>query len=202
MMDNYTISRNRAQQYFLGFDQEKILRRWAFRHDDNHIFLRFLGVDYQICRHSGQVLRMPQMEEAGHGEVLSMFDLMCHPGKNTTVTGRLAPVNSLKGNAAVGVGTDFYGKFAARIDADPNLFCRACLACGGVPVEVGDMGFRFQIFAELPVVLKFYHGDEDFPASLTLLWEENMLEFVYYETVFYIAGVLLSRLEGEMEHVY
>ena len=85
MMDNYTISRNRAQQYFLGFDQEKILRRWAFRHDDHYIFLRFLGVDYQICRHSGQVLRLPQMEEAEHGEVLSIFDLMCHPGKNTTV---------------------------------------------------------------------------------------------------------------------
>ena len=200
-MDNYAISKERAQRFFLGFDQEKILHRWAFRHDDDHIFLRFLGREYQVCRHTGQVFRLPQMEEAEHGEVLSIFDLMCHQGKNTAVTGRLAPVNSLKGNAAVGVGTDFYSKFAARIDAEPERFCRACLACGGVAVEAGDIGFRFCVFEDLPVVLKFYRCDEDFPASLTLLWEENMLEFVYYESVFYIAGVLLSWLEREMERV-
>lgn len=200
-MDNYAISKERAQRYFLSFDQEKLLRLWPLRHDENSIFITFLHRDYCICRRTGQVCRLEDMQAADYGEVLSIFDLLCHEGLEKTVTGRLAPVNSLKGNAAVGVGTDFYGKFAARIDADPNLFCRACLACGGVPVGAGDMGFRFQIFAELPVVLKFYHGDEDFPASLTLLWEENMLEFVYYETVFYIAGVLLSRLEGEMEHV-
>ena len=47
--------------------------------------------------------------------------------------------------------------------------------------------------------LKFYHSDEDFPPSVTLLWDENMLQFVYYETVFYIAGVLLRRLQEAME---
>jgi hypothetical protein len=30
------------------------------------------------------------------------------------------------------------------------------------------------------------------------LWEENMLQFVYYETVFYIAGALLRQLGEEM----
>ena len=38
-MDNYELSRNRAQQYFLGFDQEKILRSWPLRHDEAFIYL-------------------------------------------------------------------------------------------------------------------------------------------------------------------
>ena len=63
---------------------------------------------------------------------------------------------------------------------------------------MGDIGYRFSLFGDLDVILKFYHSDEDFPASVTLLWEENMLQFVYYETVFYIAGALLRQLGEEM----
>ena len=130
--------------------------------------------------------------------MLSVCDLLCHESGEKIVTGRFAPVNSLKGNAAVGVATDFHTPFAARIDRDPEAFRRACERLGGKPVEMGDIGYRFPIFADLDVILKFYHSDEDFPASVTLLWEENMLQFVYYETVFYIAGALLRQLEGEM----
>ena len=200
-MDDYAISKERAQRYFLDFDQEELLRRWPLQHDEDYIFVTFLHRDYRICRRTGQVLLLPQMQEADFGEVLSIFDLLCHAGQVKTVTGMLAPVNSLKGGAALGVGTDFHREFARKADLCPEDFSHACLACGGVPVDMGDMGFRFEIFADLPVVVKFYHSDMDFPATVTLLWEENMLQFVYYETVFYIAGVLLTRLERAMAYV-
>ena len=197
-MDNYTVSRNRAQQYFLGFDQEKILRTWALRHDDASIFVDFLGQGYRICRSTGEIFRENDGGQADFNVALSIFDLLCHESGEKLVTGRFAPVNSLKGNAAVGVATDFHTPFAAHIDRDPEAFRLACEKLGGKSVDMGDIGYRFPIFADLDVILKFYHSDEDFPASVTLLWEENMLQFVYYETVFYIAGALLRQLEGEM----
>jgi hypothetical protein len=64
---------------------------------------------------------------------------------------------------------------------------------------MGDIGYQFPVFAELSVILKFYHADEDFPASVTLLWDENMLQFAFYETVFYIAGFLLGSIRNEMK---
>jgi hypothetical protein len=197
-MDNYERSRNRAQQYFLGFDQEKILQNWHLRQDESFIYADFLGQRYRICRSSGAVYRLDDDSQAGFEEVLSIFDLLCHESDQKTVTGRFAPVNSLKGNAAVGVGTDFHSPMAARIDRDPEVFRRVCEKLGGQPVKMGDIGYRFSVFAQLDVILKFYHSDEDFPAAITLLWEENMLQFVYYETVFYIAGALLRRLEEAM----
>ena len=63
---------------------------------------------------------------------------------------------------------------------------------------MGDLGFRFPVFGDLSVILKFYRADEDFPASLTLLWDENMLQFVFYETVFYMAGHLLGVIREKM----
>ena len=197
-MDNYELSRNRAQQYFLGFDQEKILRSWPLRHDEAFIYLDFLGQSYRICRKTGGVFRMADGKQADFNVVLSVFDLLCHESGEKLVTGRFAPVNSLKGNSAVGVGADFHGAFAEKVDKSPEAFRRTCEKMGGAAVDMGDIGYRFGVFADLDVILKFYHSDEDFPASITLLWEENMLQFVYYETVFYIAGALLRQLGEEM----
>ena len=197
-MDNYEISRDRAQEYFLSFDQDAIIRAWDLEHDETNLYVSFFGRDYAVSRKEGTVTRCWNGETAGFGEVLSIFDLLCHAGENKSVSVRYAPVNSLKGRPPMGVGTDFHTGTASQFDRDPEAFRRACLALGGTPVNMGDLGFRFPVFGELSVILKFYRADEDFPASLTLLWDENMLQFVFYETVFYMAGHLLGAIKERL----
>lgn len=197
-MDNYEISRDRAMAYFLGFDQKAIIRAWGLEYDEAHLYVPFFGRNYAVSRQTGTVIRRWSGEAAGFDEVLSIFDLLCHAGENKTVSGRYAPVNSLKGRPPVGVGTSFYTKVASRFDRDVDAFQWACRELGGVPVEMGDLGFRFSVFGELSVILKFYRADEDFPASLTLLWDDHTLAFVFYETVFYMAGHLLSSITEKM----
>ncbi len=188
-MDNYERSKERARQYYLKVGNH------------THDRLQFLGQSYHISPQTGTVTR-EDGAEAGFQEVLAIYDLLCHPGEHKTVTGVFAPVNSLKGlPPGAGVGTDFYGKTAAAFDGDPERFRRACLALGAEELPIGDLGFRFPVYGPLSVQLKFYSADEDFPPSLTLLWEENTLQFVFYETVFYIAGFLLSRILDTMQHL-
>lgn len=198
-MDNYELSRDRAQDYFLRFDQGRIIDRWGLAHDEDTLYVTFFGRDYAISRQTGAVTRLWSGEAAGFDEVLSVLDLLCHSGDNKQVSGQYAPVNSLKGRAPMGVGTDFHTGAASRFDRDVAGFEKACRMLGGVPVEMGDLGFRFPVFGQLSVILKFYRADEDFPASLTLLWDDNTLQFVYYETVFYMAGHLLGMIRETME---
>ena len=196
-MDNYQISRNRAQDYFLNFDQSDMIERWSLRHDADCLYLTFFGRPCEICRKTGAVTCGGA--QAGFEETLTIFDLLCHEGQSKTVSGRFAPVNSLKGAAkGAGVETDFYRRHADAFDRTPDRFRTACLALGGTPVPMGDIGFRFTVFHNLDVILKFYHADEDFPASVTLLWDENLLDFMFYETVFYAAGSLLKTIEKQM----
>ena len=198
-MDNYEIARDRAQVYFLNFDQQAIIDRWGLRNDANYLYLDFVGRPYRICRKSGRVERLFDSTQADFSETLSIFDLLCHKGNDQFLTGRYAPVNSLRGRpVSVGVDAEFHGKVARYFDMNPALLKAACLALGGTPVNMGDIGFCFPIFDKMQVILKFYHSDEDFPASLTFLWDENTLNFVFYETVFYIAGFLLDTLCKEM----
>lgn len=199
-MDNYELSRNRAQVYFLGFDQEILIQKWKLQADDATIFVPFLGRPYGIDRSSGMVTRLWNGEQAQYSEVLSIFDFLCHEGEKKQLSGQFAPVNSLNGcTKGAGVGTDFHSSIASRFDADAQSFRNACDKLGGTPVGMGDIGFEFPVFQDIKVILKFYHADEEFPASLTLLWDANMLQFVFYETVFYIAGCLLGMILEEMK---
>ena len=196
--DNYKISRDRAIEYFLSFDQDVLIRNWALSCDDDRLFVSFLGSVYAICRHTGRVFR-PDGQESGFEETLSLFDLLCHESPVKTCTGRFAPVNSLNGRPkAIGVGTDFHSNIASHFDRNPDAFRRACLSLGGTPMALGDLGFSFPVFGDLTVRLKFYGSDEDFPTSVVLLWDENMLQYVFYETVFYIAGFLLHSILDQM----
>jgi hypothetical protein len=70
----------------------------------------------------------------------------------------------------------------------------ACSSLGGTPVQMGDVGFSLPVFGQLRAIMKFYESDEDFPANITFLWDENMLSFVFYETVFYVAGFILEAI--------
>lgn len=198
-MDNYTLSRDRAQAYFLNFDQQKLIDFWHLRHTADTLFVTFLHQQYQICRKTGRVFR-EDGGEAGFEEVLSIFDLLCHEAGDKTLSGRWAPVNSLDGmGATAGVGTAFHTGISAVFDKDPDRFRTACEALGGAPVPMGDIGYRFAVFGEFSVILKFYHSDEDFPASATLLWDANTLQFLFYETTFYIAGFLLRAIADNMK---
>lgn len=76
----------------------------------------------------------------------------------------------------------------AQLGAGPGA------ALGGRREGRGDVAFRLYPFPFLPVLFQFWSSDEDFPASLTILWDENTLDFVRYETTYYIAGHLLRRL--------
>ncbi len=196
-MDNYQLSRDRAQAYFLGFDQEQIIAQWNLTSDADWIHVTFLGLPYRICRKTGTVLQ--EDRQAGFEEVLSIFDLLCHESEYKFLSGTYAPVNSLRGRPrAIGVGTNFHAGPAGRFEQHPERFRRACEALGGVTVDLGDIGYQFPVFGGLSVILKFYFSDEDFPASITLLWDENTLQYLYYETVFYIAGFLLKRISDKM----
>lgn len=198
-MNNYELARDRAQAYFLSFHQETMIHTWKLSFDESWLYVQFLNRPYRICRSTGAIFRCWDNAQAGFEEVLSIFDLLCHEGTGKQISGNFAPVNSLKNRPrAIGVETDFHTETATRFDRDPEAFQKACLALGAMPVLMGDLGFRFPLFGPLDVILKFYHADEDFPASVTLLWDDQTLQFIFYETVYYIAGFLLKSILEQM----
>ena len=47
---NYDKTREDAEQRFLAYDQEKMIRKFSLKADENYLYLRFVGRDYRISR--------------------------------------------------------------------------------------------------------------------------------------------------------
>ena len=56
-----------------------------------------------------------------------------------------------------------------------------------------------ELFDGLPVLIQLWFGDEEFPAVLRLLWDENALMYLKYETTWFAKGLLLERLREQMD---
>ena len=214
--DNYELSRDRAEQYFLQFDQEEIIRTHHLEADARWIYTTFLQDRYRIDRETGHMQKSRDgfvtAEDAGHGDTLTIFDFLCHnmtvhgaaeaKAANRaacTLSGRWAPVNSLKGRPkTVGVGSGLFESHSAIFDADQEGFAAACEVLGGERMPLGDIGYKIPVWGEVAVLIKFYSADDEFPAQTTVLFDENLLSFIFYETVFYMAMLVLERIEEEM----
>ena len=158
-----------------------------------HLKTKFFGQAVLIRKCDGAVT--VDGRRASFEEALSVYDWLCDRRDGAAAKGAYCPVGSLPGVFVGGKGLGMeLPKLARRIHEAPDAFANAARAMGAEQLPLGDLGFRFEIFPGLSVCLKFYFGDEDFPPKLTLLWDENILQFVRYETVYYIAGCLSQRL--------
>ena len=54
--------------------------------------------------------------------------------------------------------------------------------------------YTLDVFDFFPGCVRFWDADEEFPASLQFLWDANALDFLYYETLWYVMGEVLDRL--------
>lgn len=199
--NNYLIRREEAKKRFLTFDQRELIEKWDLRQDESALYVDFLGETYRIDRESGDVENLALAQQAGFEEVLSIFDLLCHAKMRPTAKEAFAPVNSLEGKPrAAGVGTEgTYDKYAKIFDTSQERFRESCEKMGGQPIPLGDIGYELPLFADLKLRMKFYGADDEFPPQLTIFLNSNALEFLYYETAFYVIVYLLDRLADEMK---
>ncbi len=192
-MNNYDVMRRAAEARFCTYDLNKILENPHVFREDDHICTTFLGEPVRIDTHSGAVTVGGR--PGNFGETLTIFDWLCDRKPEARASGNFCPVGSLPGVLVSGSGLVMnLSSLAAKADRDPAAFIRACEAMGGKPTGAGDIGFEISAFPDLPVQVKFYHSDEEFPPSMTFLWNQNTLQFIRYETVYYLAGCLRTRL--------
>ncbi len=196
-MNHYQQMKEAARRRFLTYDPGVYREKPGVIRGDNEIFTPFLGQMARISQKTGEIT-FPT-GKADFGAALCLYDWLCDGQPAAVPGGEFCPVSSLPGVWVRGSGLTMDTRgLAAGIEEDPAAFRRACESLGGTGVALGDLGFRIPVFADMSMVVKFYHGDGEFPPSCVLLWDRNILQYIRYETVYYLAGCLLRRLEEEM----
>ena len=195
MADNYELQMQYAAKLFLEYDQKAIIRRLSLKSDSQSLYVRFLGEDYAVDRFTGAVTKADSKMPASFGAALTIYDYICRDTPIERSTGRKSPINSRIHQAHPGVGeSSMYEKYTRAFDAAPDKFKSACLSLGGREYPRGDAAYEFQVFDGLELVVQLWLSDEEFPPRLCLLWDENVLDKLMYETTWYACGVLLEKI--------
>jgi hypothetical protein len=75
---------------------------------------------------------------------------------------------------------------------DLPAFQSACLKAGGKPVEVGSASFVVQALPNLPLLVTYWLGDEDFPSSCKILFDSSATHYLPVDGCA-IAGSMLKK---------
>ena len=199
--DNYLKQAAQAKAYFLTYDQEALIRKLNLAYDEDYLYPVFFSQTYRLSRKTGDLERQGKhgWEDANtHGEVMTLLDLICDSREDRFVSGKWKDMAQF-GHAFHQNLLEERDPLAERCQERPEVFRRWCEALGGKPMPTGDIAYSIEVFDGLPLMIQLWFGDEDFPASLRLLWDENALMYLKYETMYFAREVLLSRLKREME---
>ena len=194
MTDNYEKTSLAASRRFLEYDQEAILERWPLAHDDSWIYVKFVGEEYRIDRSTGRIYAGERT--ADFNEVLSILDMVCNSPCAPAPTGKWLTMTQLTNRAGSGpVSMDMMHREMEPFIGHPERLEAACRALGGTEASVGDVSFYIPVFENFPVWFQFWDEDEEFPASITFLWDSSTPQHLHYETLWYIMNHLLGRLQ-------
>ena len=203
---NYDAQVDIGRRIFLEFDQAQLIRKYGLEADDHFLYLTYLNTSCRIHRHTGQIDERRSggwRECRNFGTVMTVYDLLCyHRGPNPPVLAhQWCTVGTFVITGVTDTGT-FTKKYAALFDGKTDALRGACEALGGIPETGGikaDVAYRIPVTKFFPVLLQFWEGDEEFPPKLQLMWDRNAMNFLHFETTFYLQGDLAERLRQAME---
>ena len=196
MADNYRIQMENAQRFFLGYDQEKLIRKFRLKADENFLYVTMFSAPYRLSRHTGRLERFEEAWEDANtfGEVMTLLDILCDSRDDRFLTGRWVSTQHFGKHIHRGLLEIEEDPLATAFDQTPGSFRKACLALGGHPIKGGDEAWAIEVMDGLAIGIFFWHGDEEFPAQLRFFWDENAPMYIRYETMHYTLGYLRSLL--------
>jgi hypothetical protein len=88
-----------------------------------------------------------------------------------------------------------------RFGLDLNAFRLACARADGREVEIGSASFLFQALPRVPLLVTYWLGDEDFPSSCKILFDESASHYLPIDACAILGSMLTRRLTASASHL-
>ena len=200
--NNYETMRDQMAGTFLHYNQEAMIQKFSLKHAADFLYIRFVGREYRIDRHSGAVswedTDSKTVYPADYNAAMTIYDVLCCSKENCRASGEMVSIEScasVQGGSLSSQNRSFFQHAADCFDKDPAALAAACEKLGGARLARGDVSYQLSLFDFLPVSIAFWRSDEDFPTSLQILVDRNILDFMQYETAMFALSHLMERLE-------
>ncbi len=206
-ISNYEITKRRVQGDFLKYDQEKMIQKFALKHDDDYLYLNFIGHFYRIDRKTGYLEwsldNFVTCNEGDFNEALTIYDLLCDSKENCQASGDFINLQSLSAlqSSSKKLGDGLFNGKDQIFDHKEELLSKVCEKLGGKCAGKGDVAYEIPLFDDVSCRIQFWNSDEEFKAQLQIFMDKKILDFIRYETVWYAVGHLMKRLTEELAYL-
>lgn len=199
---NYDIMRDDAARLFAQTDHSSAAARFGLQEQDGWLTLEFFGFPYRVSTSTGVAQRLVNgaWETAGYNDAMTIYDLLGYSQPTCHAGGQMINTRSLhiKMASTAPSTTDLFARHGTLLGEHLEQLPAAFEAMGGTALKRGDASARFTVFADLKMQVQVWAADEDFPATVELFWDENVLQYMHYETVWYANGFILNEIEAQV----
>ena len=201
---NYDKTKISMERVFLQYDQEAMIHKFSLKHDSDWLYLTFVNRIYRINRKTGNVQwsddHFKTVFEADHNAAMTIYDVLCYSKDGCHLSHEFVNISSLSsvrtGNLSQNSG--FFQHTADFFNGKITELRHSCMALSGKELKKGDVSFELELFPFLPIAIYFWEADDEFPASLQVLADKNILDYMHYETLMFALTHLFCRLKEEM----
>jgi len=200
--DNYARQAEQARVRFLTYDQQALIDKLGLKSDNQFLYVHLLSLPYRISRSTGcmESFRDGSWRDSNsYEEVMTLLDLVCDSREDRWLSCRWKNMRDFGLMFHQNLLENARDPWAQRFQKDPEGFRRACLSLGGRPLPNGDIAYAMELFDGLCIAVQLWFGDEEFPPNLRILWDENALMYLKYETMYFAKGLLFQRIREEMD---
>lgn len=208
MESNYEKQVYIARGLFLKYDQQFLIRKFHLDYNEAYLYIYYLSVKYRISRKSGAIEFLEFSEDSGpehyaecreYTVVMTIYDILCYSRgeEMPELSGQWCPISSFAAAGSSPNAVTFARKYAEQFAGQTEKLAAVCEKIGGkrLPRLAGaDLTLQFDAFPFFPVLFQFWDGDEEFAPKIMLLWDKKTLEFMHFETTYYLQGDLLEKI--------
>ncbi len=201
--DNYELMKSQMQRVFAEkYDIAKAAEAWHLESRDGAAEIDFIGRRHYIDMRTGEIYYYSFGEKHGasYTAAMTLFDMLSRDREGVPA-GKFSTVNSFcRVHTSSVLAGGMFNMTAQKFDHNEKRLADACENLGGVKFGKGEVSYRIPIFRKLCVVLQFWSSDDEFGPSLHILCDNNMLDFMLYETIMYMLSYFLERITEEMDN--
>lgn len=157
--------------------------------------LKLLGDVYEISLPDCDVRCVTDEDAPIHLKILALHYLTQATGK--PLTGRLIDFRELPGGIAYHVSFDSRVKkplINAFGDDDGSKLRQAAMRLDAEDVNYGDVGLRIWALPRVPIIIAFWAADEEMPASISILFDSSISDYLTTEDVAVLGEHLAEKL--------
>lgn len=183
------------RQKFLTMDQEDICRRLPeVKKTEDQLTLWHYGREFAVDRNDGTIRVISDDKKVDIMPKLNIYTLFWYAKKGALQTGNWIPFRELKDAAPFekAFQQGILEPLAATFSGHEEILDSAVKNLRGTRISAS--GFQIFAFSCIPVKLKFWDADDEFPSQANLLFDSSATDFDHVESIVTIATEALYQL--------